>query len=145
MSWSTQFLAVRDALSEHVIAAWDCNVYLGTMQSIPKTADLPAALLIKADGPTTEENTTPTRKTSTVQVLAMGAWSNPGNGVDLESYAAARAEELRALIDDDHNLGGTCNMATVAGIDWALPNAVDPNDGRLYVTVQISVEYEYAR
>jgi hypothetical protein len=143
MSWATAYIAIRDALSEHVKTAWDCTVYQGTIQGNPDESATPFALVQKMDSATQEENITPTRKNSVYSVAIAGVWARPSG--DLEDYAAERAEELRNLIDADNHLGGLCNEARVSGIDWQLPSATDPNGGRLHVLVAVEIEVEYAR
>lgn len=146
MSMSAGYLACRAALAAHVEAAWSCDVWLGNMRTIPPTANLPIAFIVKSpDAPTAEENISPVTKTSTVPMTIGGVWAEPADGTDLESYALARAEEARALIDADHHLGGEANLCQVSGIDWSLPTGADPNDKRLYVTLSLILNFEYDR
>lgn len=145
MSWATAYIAARDAVAAHVVTAWTATIWRGAVQTLPQATALPAASVLKGDSPTQEENITPTRKTSMWSIMVTGVWPRPVDGTDLESYAAARAEEFRDLLDADNHLGNLVNHAQVVAIDWQLPNAGDPHDGRLYVMLEVAIEMEYAR
>lgn len=144
MSLLTVYNAAREALKDHIEAAWDVTTLATNSQEGAVTAaDLPIARIM-VDGAIEITTSTVTDDDAVIPFTISALWPRPATPNDLEHYVMSRAEELRARIADDFQLGGVGTDCRVGSIALELPG-IDPQNDWVGVTLSVPCQVRYAR